>query len=163
MAKKARRTTFAEQFAPLQFGHKKCVDDVDRFSILIADDDAFNRNVLKDLLQRRGLNSLEASDGKEAVGLIDRYVKSGTLAEINIIFMDLQMPNMDGIEAATTVQSLCRQASMQPPPIIGLSGDSSEEDRKMFQRAGIAEFVSKPVTNAKLRHILGTYLCKHSN
>ncbi len=159
---RTRRTTFCENAMPIKIRQRACLDDVDKCTILIADDDTLNRNALKGLLKINGLYSLEACDGREAVCLIEKYVKTNKLSELSVIFMDLQMPNMNGIQAVAAIRELCSKYNVAPPYIVGVSCDNSEEDRRNFVRAGLNEFVSKPLTNKKLKLLIEKYVGANS-
>ena len=161
--KKRRTTTCAAENQPYLSKQNNCVDDVEICRILIADDNTLNRYVLKALLKRHKLNSIEAANGKEAVILIDRYIKANTLDELSLVFMDLQMPVMNGIESVISIKAMCEKMRVIPPPIIGVSSDSSEQDRRHFFKAGIDDFISKPITEQKLKAILGKYMEKYDS
>ncbi len=136
----------------------KNMDDVEKCSVLVVDDDAINRLVLKSLLKKHGYNSIEARDGKEAVSLIDCYIKTNKLHELMIIFMDLQMPVMNGIVATERIQELCEAVSVPPPTIIGVTADPLESDRQLFIKAGISELVYKPLDTRKVLNCVNKYI-----
>ena len=160
---KVRRTTMS---SGVQQGlHKlpsKCADDCVHCSVLIVDDNATNRCVLKALLRRCSYNSIEANDGSEAVNLVEKYLTTQTIHEIEVIFMDLQMPTMNGIQATAAIIASCQKARIPAPPIIGVSSDPSEEDREKFLNAGIQEFISKPIDKQKVGYVIDKYMKKGS-
>ena len=132
-------------------------EDVNKGIVLIVDDHPLNRSVMKSLLKLEGFNSLEAKDGKESVLLVEEYINTNTLRNISLIFMDLQMPIMNGIQAVTTIREMCQKCKCEIPAIIGISSDSSEEDRRNFLKAGLNKFVSKPITKQKLSKLMKKY------
>ena len=134
------------------------MDDVAKMNVLIVDDDAINRRVLKALLKRFGYNAMEAKDGGEAISLIEGYIKSEKLYEVLIIFMDLQMPVMDGIMATKRILELAKEAEVNPPPIVGVTADPIESDRRNFIKAGLREILSKPVDTKKIEYIINKYI-----
>ena len=134
------------------------VDSLRTCNVLIADDNITNRSVLKGLLKKYGFDSIEVQDGSDAVDVVKNYVKSGDIKNLLLIYMDLQMPIMNGIEATRAIIELCTNAGVNPPPIIGLSADSLEEDRYKFELAGINEFISKPVDKSKLNNTIRKYI-----
>ena len=140
--------------------NKKSVDGFSLYNILVVDDNMMNRFVLKSILKKCGYNSIEAQNGIDAVNMIKSYLNSGTLRELLLVFMDLQMPIMNGIESTQMILSLCSNTGVNPPPIIGVSSDYSEEDRYKFEQSGIKEFVSKPLDKDKVDIILNTYIKK---
>lgn len=159
---KTRRAS-ADLFLKKHAGRKSILlnmDDVEKCSILIVDDDTINRLVLKALLKKQGYNSIEVRDGKEAVMLIERYVHTQKMEELKLIFMDLQMPRMNGIEATKEILKICRTSKQQAPPILGVSADSHESDRIKFLEAGIEEFMCKPIDCSKIENAVKTYIIK---
>eukprot|EP01022_Parablepharisma_sp_SALTPOND_P004360 TRINITY_DN120156_c3_g1_i1.p1 TRINITY_DN120156_c3_g1~~TRINITY_DN120156_c3_g1_i1.p1 ORF type:complete len:921 (-),score=77.34 TRINITY_DN120156_c3_g1_i1:4758-7520(-) len=157
---KLRRVTLSESTERRfkRVGLHSNVDDVDRCSILIVDDDGINRWVLKSLLKKFGYNSIEAKDGKEAVSLIEGYIRTDKLYELLLILMDLQMPVLDGILATKKIRELCENAYVNAPPIIGVTADPIESDRGKFLRAGLREMLSKPVDSRKVEYIINKYI-----
>ena len=157
---KRRRTTV--QLDPGAFrsiGARNCfVEGINSCNILIVDDNVNNRFVLKSLLKIKGYNSMEAREGSSAVRIVEDYIKNGILENLFLIFMDLQMPVMNGIESTKSIIELCKNFGLKSPPIIGVSSDTLEEDRQKFEQAGINEFFSKPLDKQKIDIILKTYI-----
>ncbi len=156
---KMRRTTMGgEHQARHRLVKKVSIDDDAVCHIMIVDDNVTNRFVLKELMKRYGHNSMEAKDGKDALNIMDKYVRTGAVGELLLVFMDLQMPVMNGIQATEAIISLCNVQGVAPPPIIGISSDPSEEDRRKFMVAGIREFLSKPIDKQKVQYLVKKYL-----
>lgn len=162
---KTRRTTMqggneAARFRPrlaMQY-----IDDYCSYHVLIVDDNASNRFVLKSMLMKQKYTSIEAQDGADAVNVVGEYIKSGAIKELFLIFMDLQMPIMNGIEATSRIITLCEKSGVQAPPIVGVSSDPSADDREKFEAAGISEFVSKPLDMHKVKCAIKCYIeCSH--
>eukprot|EP00826_Nyctotherus_ovalis_P063017 TRINITY_DN9203_c0_g1_i4.p1 TRINITY_DN9203_c0_g1~~TRINITY_DN9203_c0_g1_i4.p1 ORF type:complete len:407 (-),score=86.90 TRINITY_DN9203_c0_g1_i4:157-1377(-) len=139
---------------------RKCVDDVNSWNILVVDDNMSNRFVLKALLKKCGYNSIEAQNGSDAVNIVKKCMREGTMKSLQLIFMDLQMPVMNGVDSTKLILKLCNSAGTRAPPIIGVSSDSLEEDRLRFEQAGISEFVSKPLDKTKIDRIMHSYIKK---
>ena len=155
-----RRTTTQvnpEGFFRFKVNQKKSIDDFGSSSVLIADDNMTNRFVLKSLLKKCGYNSIDAQDGADAVNIVKRYIENSTMKNLLLIFMDLQMPVMNGIEATRAIYNLCTNSGLNPPPIIGVSSDILEEDRAKFLESGIIEFINKPLDRAKIITVMKTY------
>jgi CheY-like chemotaxis protein len=136
----------------------KCVEDLSSCNILIADDNMSNRFILKALLKKIGYNSIEAQDGLDAVDIVAKYITSGTIKDLLLIYMDLQMPIMNGIEATRSIIELCANAGVSSPPIVGVTANSLEEDRYKFEQAGINEFLSKPVDKTKINETVNRFI-----
>ena len=134
--------------------------DDKQFSILIVDDIAINRMVMNGLMKSYGYFSIEAKDGQEGLNLVENLIKTHSLKELKLVMMDLQMPIMNGIEATQEILSICRGAKLDSPPIIGISADSSEEDRRNFLKSGIKEFCSKPIDRKKIQYLIDKYIMK---
>ena len=103
--------------------------------ILLADDNRLNRRVAADVLTRHGYQVTEAVDGEEAV-------EASTSQDFDLILMDLQMPKVDGIQAAWSIRRLPRHAKT---PILAMSGNVFEDDRQRCKDAGMNDFIAKPV------------------
>ncbi|MDR3548451.1 MAG: response regulator [Candidatus Pacebacteria bacterium] len=156
---KVRRTTTVElRNSPFKaFRKAELAEADDSTGILVVDDDSINRFVLKSLLRKFGHNSIEVTNGLQAVKFVEKQIEARKLHELRIIFMDLQMPIMDGIKATRTLIAKCTEAGLCPPPVIGISSDISEGDRRNFFRAGIHEFLNKPIHKDQVIHTLTKY------
>ncbi len=104
--------------------------------VLVVDDFHVNRAVLRALLQRRGHAVTEAEDGLEAV---DRVCADPP----DLVFMDLDMPRLDGLEATRRIRQL--EEGRRHTPIVALTGKAFEEDIRRTRDAGMDAHVAKPV------------------
>ncbi|KAB8041683.1 PAS domain S-box protein [Janthinobacterium aquaticum] len=111
--------------------------------ILAADDVPQNVELLLISLGAAGHQVITASDGESAV----REFRNGSY---DIVLMDVQMPRMDGLEAARLIRLHEREQSLQPTPIIALTASVLEQDRRAAQAAGMNGFASKPLEMHKL-------------
>ncbi len=103
---------------------------------IVADDVQMNRKILKAFLEKKGWKILEASDGVEVLEILDQESK------IDVVFMDVSMPRMDGVEAARRIRQNERWKDI---PIIAVTAHAMAEDRERFLSAGMDGYVSKPV------------------
>lgn len=111
---------------------------------LVVDDTEINLMILEELLSQAGIRSDTASSGKIA---LEKCRKN----KYGIIFMDYVMPEMDGVETTRLIRSLDKSSPTDPGvPIIAITGDTSDETLEAFRRAGISDFLEKPVDPKKL-------------
>jgi len=113
--------------------------------LLLVDDDPINREVGTEMLKRLGHTPTVARDGPSAVRLAQETA-------FDAVLMDLHMPGMDGIEAATLIEQQGREPK---PRIIVLTADMSERSRERLARGGFHEVVSKPILLDALQRALG--------
>jgi CheY-like chemotaxis protein/two-component sensor histidine kinase len=115
------------------------VQPLDGLKVLVAEDNAVNQLVAARLLERLGVHFEMVRNGLEAI----ERVKSATWA---VVLMDIQMPDLDGIEATRRIRSL----AVAQPVIIALSASAMEEDKVAARAAGVDDFLAKPITLDKL-------------
>ncbi len=122
------------------------VDDaaIASLRVLVAEDNAVNRKVAVALLGRLGLQVDLANDGREAV----EAARSG---DYDVILMDMQMPEMDGLEATSIIRTL---ALDRRPVIVALTANAFDADRDACLDAGMDDFMTKPFTLDQLRQAL---------
>jgi signal transduction histidine kinase/DNA-binding NarL/FixJ family response regulator len=113
--------------------------------ILVVDDNEINRTVARAKLGRLGYSVDLANDGSEAVEAVASKA-------YDIVFMDLQMPGMSGIEATARIAERLRGQSA--PQIIAMTASVYEEDREACLKAGMRDFVGKPIDYAELDAVL---------
>jgi signal transduction histidine kinase len=109
--------------------------DFSHCRILLAEDEPVNREVAQMMFDAIGVTVDCAEDGVEAVALAKRQV-------YDLIFLDMQMPNMDGLQAAAHLRTLPACAGV---PIVAMTANAFVEDRQRCLSAGMNDFVSKPV------------------
>ncbi|MEK4007947.1 PAS domain S-box protein [Paenibacillus sp. FSL H3-0333] len=112
-------------------------------SILIAEDHPVNQQILQTFLKKRGYTSDLAVNGEQAV----EAVRS---RHYDLVFMDIQMPGMDGIEATRQI----REAMGLSPVIIAATAFARKEDEEMCLRAGMQDFIPKPIRGDELDRVL---------
>jgi CheY-like chemotaxis protein len=113
-----------------------------RWRVLLAEDNLINQRLETRLLQREGCQVDVATNGREAV-------KKAIAFNYDLIFMDCQMPEMDGLESAAAIRSLRVKT-----PIVALTANAMPGDRARCMTAGMDDYISKPVKVAELRRVL---------
>ena len=109
--------------------------------ILIADDKATSRELLRTVLERQGYEVMEAADGEEAL--------QKALAEFpDLILLDLQMPRRSGYEVLGELRKDARHSAL---PIIALTASAMQGDRERALAAGFTGYLAKPVALVHLR------------
>ncbi|MFY0598031.1 MAG: PAS domain S-box protein [Cyclobacteriaceae bacterium] len=111
--------------------------------VLLVDDNDINRRVAVSILTKSGCLVEEAPNGHKAIELAEEK-------KFDLIFMDIQMPDMDGIE---TTQKMRALPILNLPPVVAMTAYSMEEDRDNFIREGLDDYVSKPI---KANDLIGT-------
>jgi PAS domain S-box-containing protein len=110
--------------------------------ILVAEDTPFNQTFILRLFEKNGLHPTLVENGQQAV---DRFDPDA----FDIILMDVQMPEMDGFEATREIRKLEKQSGGHIP-IIAMTAYATEGDRERCLAAGMDDYVSKPISAAKL-------------
>ena len=129
---------------------KEDVIALGKHQILIAEDNHINQKVMYSLLASTDLELKFADDGEKALELLHE-------SEYPIILMDINMPNLDGIEATKKIRE---DAKYDQVIIIGLSGHVSAEDRYRAKEAGMQDYLAKPIDVQLLYGVLIKYLTK---
>jgi len=140
---------------------KKFDADSSRFkaNVLVAEDNIINQKLIKRTLEDLGLTVDIASNGLEAF----QKRKDGNY---DIIFMDIQMPFLDGVEATQEILEYEEVYNQPHIPIIALTANALKGDRERFLKAGLDEYTTKPLVRAEivtlLNHFLADYIVDDS-
>ncbi len=103
--------------------------------ILLVDDNDINRNVASSILRKSGCEVIEASSGFEAIKKIKKI-------HFDLVLMDIQMPDMDGVETTKEIKKL---NIPDLPPIVAMTAYSMEEDKDSFIKEGLDDYIAKPI------------------
>jgi CheY-like chemotaxis protein len=114
-----------------------------RISVLIAEDNPVNQKLTMRLLEKKGYATGLAENGKEVLKELERR-------KYDLILMDMQMPEMDGIEATRKIRSQKVGVPFRNIPIIGLTANAMKGDRELCLDAGMDDYVTKPIKSQKL-------------
>ena len=121
--------------------------------VLVVEDNELNVEIIKTILEDFGLKVDVAADGVIAVNRFNE-MREGYY---DLIFMDIMMPNMNGLEAAREIRKSGR-ADSRTVPIVAMSANAFDEDAKRSIESGMNEHMSKPINVSKLKEILRRYI-----
>ncbi|MEA3290461.1 MAG: response regulator [Campylobacterota bacterium] len=119
--------------------------------ILLVEDNKTNQTLMTIILKKLGLTFDIANDGVEAV----RMYKQGNY---DLVLMDENMPNMNGSEASEVIRKYEKESSLRYTPIIALTANAIKGDREKFLKAGMDEYLTKPLDKEKLIKFLSYFL-----
>jgi CheY-like chemotaxis protein len=117
--------------------------DGDSFRILVAEDNLVNQRLISRLLEKMGHQVLVARDGMAILRILEQH-------EVDFIAMDRQMPVLDGVETTRKIRAMERNAGGHVP-IMAMTANAFEEDRRKCFEAGMDGFVVKPVSAQSIR------------
>jgi PAS domain S-box-containing protein len=136
-AKKPKNQPVGNEIEDIEL-QKQFVDNAPK--ILLVDDNDINRKVATQILIKSGCDVIDVSSGFHAIEKL-------TESSFDLIFMDIQMPKMDGIETTSKIRSL-KKTNL--PPIVAMTAYSMEEDRDKFINDGMDDYLAKPIKSAQL-------------
>lgn len=124
------------------------IENAEKYKLLLVEDNLINQKVAYKIFQSMGFEIEIAENGKVALELVlDK--------KYDIIFMDYQMPVMNGIEATITIRKWKIDT-----PIVALTANAMKGDKELFIEAGMDDYISKPFKSAELLRVLNKYLIK---
>ncbi len=147
MLKNALRKLFNSEDEELR-REREPAAEARRLSILLAEDNEINASVVYSHLSELGHNVDIATDGTTALYAMNKH-------HYDLVLMDINMPNMDGIEATRQWRRI--EKHPQHLPIIALTAKATSEDRERSLKAGMDDFLTKPVNEEHLREIISQY------
>ena len=115
-------------------------------TVLIVEDNEKSMKLFRDVLEVRGYHTLEATTGARAVELATRHLP-------DVVLMDVQLPDVDGVEALHLIRTDARTASL---PVVAVTAQAMDGDRERFLQAGFDAYLSKPVDIAELLDVVKT-------
>ena len=123
--------------------------------VLLVEDNAINMEIAHAILEEEHLDIVEAKNGKEALEIF----RNSKMGEYDFIIMDVMMPVMDGLEATKAIRELEREDAKKIP-IIAMTANAFEEDRKACLDAGMDEHIGKPIDIPLLKSAIIKMLAK---
>ena len=120
-------------------------EQISPLKILVAEDNDVNQQLMRHLLKKLGYGSEIVTNGLEAIGAVER-------TRYDVVFMDVQMPQMDGLDATRHIVG--RWSKKDRPVIIALTADAMQGDRDKCIEAGMDDYLAKPIHLDQLRDTL---------
>jgi CheY-like chemotaxis protein len=118
-------------------------------TIMVVEDEPINMMLITEVLGKMGFSLLKASNGKQALEVLGEH-------DPKLIFMDVNMPEMDGLETTQHIRKFTNNKANIP--IIALTADAMKEDRLKCLDAGMNDYISKPFKLEEINGILKQYL-----
>ena len=112
-------------------------DGFDGLQALVVEDEPFNRTFIQSLLQKKNFSVSFAHDGLQAIKAVKEH-------PFDIVFMDIQLPKLNGLKATMEIREFERQHDRHTP-IIAITAHAQEEDKQRCLAAGMDEYISKPI------------------
>jgi PAS domain S-box-containing protein len=122
--------------------------------VLLAEDNAVNQRLAVRLLEKRGHRVAVAGNGREALDALEKE-------KFDLVFMDVQMPELDGLEATAIIRER-EKSSGRHQPIIALTAHAMKGDREKCLAAGMDGYLTKPIRPQELEEILEEYVTRLS-
>ena len=123
---------------------------ISSFLILLAEDNPVNQKVAKRVLNHLGYQADIVNNGVEAV-------KAIASTAYDLILMDIQMPEMDGLEATKYIRKQESELQLPPIVIIAMTANATDDDQNLCRDAGMNDYISKPIKIDKLKTLLQHY------
>ena len=124
--------------------------------VLVTEDNIINQKLIKRILEEHGITVDLANNGLESF-------EKRRANEYDLLFMDIQMPVMDGIEATHEILDYEADEEVPHVPIIALTANALKGDRERFLAEGMDEYITKPIETAELLYVLNKFLSNKSN
>lgn len=122
------------------------------YSILLVEDNDTSRLVATSLLKKLGAPEIDAAaDGVQAIEKLSSKI-------YNLVFMDIQMPEMDGLEAVAIIRDPASPVLDHQTPVAAMTANTLPADKKKFRDAGMTDYISKPIIPAELAKVISRNL-----
>ena len=109
-----------------------------KMNILVAEDNSINQKLILRILDKFGFRADAVADGREAVKALE-------LIDYDLVLMDVQMPEMDGLEAARTIRDPLSAVKNHAVPVVALTAHAMKGDREKCVQAGMDDYLTKPI------------------
>lgn len=116
--------------------------------ILIVDDQMINRMLLDALVKSIGHEPIQAESGQQAIDAVSAH-------SIDMILMDIEMPEMNGVEATKYIRE--NELVAADLPIVAVTANSEEEDKASYRAAGMQGYIEKPLNVDRLKEVIAEF------
>jgi len=123
---------------------------LDQVRLLLAEDNEINQQIARELLEGAGATVEVANNGREAIDMLAAKPDG-----FHAVLMDLQMPELDGLEATRRIRADARFAKL---PIIAMTAHALAEEREKCLAAGMVDHIAKPIVAERLVEVLSKWL-----
>ncbi|MGI8742929.1 MAG: response regulator [Bryobacteraceae bacterium] len=117
--------------------------------ILIAEDNLINQKVIERMVQKLGYRANLVANGRAAIEALSQ-------SAYGLVFMDCQMPEMDGFEACREIRK--RESGVSHIPIVAITANAMKGDRERCLEAGMDDYVSKPFKQDDLKNVIQKWI-----
>ena len=121
---------------------------LENVKVLLAEDNSVNQKLMTHMLEKYGCDIVLANNGKEA---IEKYTEK---QPFDIIFIDCQMPEVDGYEATNKIRILEKRFKKIPTPIIAVTANALKGDKERCLTSGMNDYIAKPFTKEDLESVI---------
>jgi CheY-like chemotaxis protein len=130
--------------------------------VLLAEDNEINALLAKRVLEKCGCEYVAVVNGVEAVAVVGEILR-GEKRGVDLILMDIFMPQLDGLEAARTIKQLYASVPLGTgaPPIVALTANAFAEDKQRYLEAGMDDYLAKPFDKSGLEAVLHRWFGDH--
>lgn len=118
-------------------------------TVLVVEDYPLNAEVIKEMLELMGCSVDVAENGLVALEMVKDN-------DYHVIFMDVQMPKMDGLEATRHIRKM--EGKKAKVPIVALTANALQGDKEKFIACGMDDFISKPLRSSEIERVLGKFI-----
>jgi signal transduction histidine kinase/DNA-binding response OmpR family regulator len=124
-------------------------------NILVVEDNEVNQQLIIFMLEVFGINVTVANNGQEG---FNTYSDTKNLGKFSLIFMDINMPVLNGMDATKQIIAFEKERGLSHTPIVALTANAIKGDREKFLSIGMDNYLSKPIDKSELDKVLETYL-----
>ncbi len=148
--------------APLHTPKRQPMDIPAGGRVLVAEDNPINAKLAQCMLQRAGCAALLVETGRAAVEAVQDSLE-GTGPAIDLVLMDVHMPDLDGLAAARKIRAFDEVCGRKTPPLIAVTANAFAEDRALCLEAGMDDYLAKPFSWPELHEMLAQWLPRPAN